>query len=334
MVLHENNREVSGLRVTIDVSTVRTSKQLHLLLKDNLQFPDHYGENWDAFWDVITDEDGLPDIVEFVGWNLLSQRLPEDAGYLKSCLADYAKEADLKPCRVIYDTTQMVILPSHALQKGETQRLIHRHLADAPSPLRVERKTSSRLPKRQRFSFERWIESSVLEGTVNDLGAVDAWLTLNDNENQKDVVIIWDGADWLLSYYSDGLTLQGTQIEAVEPADTADYETFFHHVTRGAFPIELTFCFGGTFGPLKKVYRLTLHDVKWERLIEKELLPQLDLPKTRGFWQSLSRPTQKQTLETFTGEFHPNIFGNFVLARDVNDCYHFLDHVNGTIMRF
>lgn len=56
----------------IDVSAARTSKQLYLLLKDNLQFPDHYGENWDAFWDVITDEGGLPDIVEFVGWDWLS----------------------------------------------------------------------------------------------------------------------------------------------------------------------------------------------------------------------------------------------------------------------
>ena len=333
-MLHKNNREVSGLRVTIDVSTVQTSKQLHLLLKDRLQFPDHYGENWDAFWDVITDEDRLPDIVEFVGWNLLSQHLPEDASYLKECLADYAKEADSKPCRVIYDSTQMVILPSHALQKGEALRLIHRRLADATFPLRVERKTSSRLPKRHRFSSERWEIASVTEGTVNSLGAVDSWLTLNDNENQKDVVTIRDGADWLLRYYSDGLTLQGIQIEAVEPADTADYETFFHHVTRGAFPIELTFCYGGTLGPLEKVYRLTLHDANWERVIEEELLPQLDLKKTRKFWQSLSRPTQIQTLETFTGEFHPNIFGNFVMARDANDVYHFFDQVNGTIITF
>lgn len=322
------------MRVTIDVSTVRTSKQLHLLLKDNLQFPDHYGENWAAFWDVITDEDGLPDIVEFVGWDLLNQRLPEDAGYLKGCLADYGKEAELKPCRVIYDSTQMVILPSHALQEGEALRLIHRHLADAPFPLRVERETSVRLPKRHRFSSERWEVASVTEGILNSLGAVDSWLTLNDNENQKDVVIIRDDRDWLLSYYSDGLTLQGIQIEAVEPENTADYETFFHHVTRGASPIELTFCLGGTTGPMEKVYRVTLHDANWERVIKEELLPQLNLPKTREFWQSLSRPTQKQTLETFTEEFHPNVFGNFVMARDANDCYHFFDHINVTIKRF
>lgn len=236
--------------------------------------------------------------------------------------------------RGINHSTQMVILPSHALQEGEALRLIHRHLADAPFPLRVERETWVRLPKRHRFSSERWEASSVLEGIVNSLEAVDSWLTINDNKNQKDVVTIQDDTDWYISYYSDGLTLQGTQIEAVEPVDTANYETFFQHVTRGALPIELMFCLGGTFGPKEKVYRLTLYDANWERMIEEELLPQLDLPKTRGFWQSLSRPTQAQTLETFTGEFHPNIFGNFVMACDANDVCHFFDHTNASIKRF
>jgi len=138
----------------------------------------------------------------------------------------------------------------------------------------------------------------------------------------------------LVSYYREGLTLQGTNIESVESIDTADYETFFHHVTRGSFPIELTFCFGGTIALCETVYRLTLHDAAWEKLIEDRLLPQLEIPTAKGFWQSFSSPTSVQTLETFLGEFHPNLFGNFVLAHDADDVYHFLDHVNGAIKRF
>lgn len=68
--------------------------------------------------------------------------------------------------------------------------------------------------------------------------------------------------------------------------------------------------------------------------MEDELLPQLPLRKTKRFWQSLSRRTQKQTLETVTGEFHSNGFGNFVMSRDANDCYHFFDYINETIKRF
>ncbi|TCI72845.1 hypothetical protein EVJ22_00105 [Exiguobacterium sp. SH0S7] len=137
-----------------------------------------------------------------------------------------------------------------------------------------------------------------------------------------------------MSYDREGITLQGTTIESVKSIDTADYETFFHHVTKGVFPIELTFCLGGTFGPREKVYRLTLHDDDWKKLIEDKLLPQLGIPKANGFWQSRSSPTSVQTLETFMGEYHPHIFGNFALAHDADDVYHFLDHVNGVIKRF
>lgn len=105
-------------------------------------------------------------------------------------------------------------------------------------------------------------------------------------------------------------------------------------MTRGAYPIELTFCLGGTFGPSEKVYRLMLHDAAWEKLIEDRLLTQLKIPKAKKFWQSFSSTTPVQSLETFLGEFHPHIFGNFVLAHDADDVYHFLDHVNGSIKRF
>lgn len=46
-------------RVTLDVSNIATETELHEQLKEQLQFPAHYGMNWDAFWDVITDENGV-----------------------------------------------------------------------------------------------------------------------------------------------------------------------------------------------------------------------------------------------------------------------------------
>nr|WP_257207653.1 barstar family protein [Bacillus cereus] len=30
------------------------AKEFYLLFKEKLEFPDFYGENWDAFWDCIT----------------------------------------------------------------------------------------------------------------------------------------------------------------------------------------------------------------------------------------------------------------------------------------
>ncbi|WP_161566899.1 barstar family protein [Exiguobacterium sp. SL-10] len=321
-------------RVTLDVSNIATETELHELLKEQLQFPSHYGMNWDAFWDVITDENGLPDIVELYGWTEFEQRLPEAANTLAKCFTDYGNEPDVKPCRIIYYQTEMLILPSDALKEGEANRLIYRHLAGAAFPLRVERKTSVRLPRRHRFAFERLEEEAVTSGIVHNHEDITPWLTLSCDDQREDVVTFSNEMDWLVSYYREGLTLQGMTIESVESIDTADYETFFRHVTRGAYPIELTFCFGGTIALSERVYRLTLHDAAWEKLIEDGLLPQLEIPKAKGFWKSFSPTTPVQTFETFIGEYHPHIFGNFILAHDADDVYHFLDHVNGSIKRF
>lgn len=73
--------------ITVDLSAVTSSRQLHLTLRDALGFPDWYGCNWDAFWDAISGLVSLPFHIQFVGWPVLCQRLPEDARLMKECLA-------------------------------------------------------------------------------------------------------------------------------------------------------------------------------------------------------------------------------------------------------
>lgn len=89
-------------QIVIDLTDVKTAKELHQLLKDKLKFPDHYGENWDAFWDVITDEDGLPDELKFLGFSSFESRLPREAVLLRCALEDYQQEQGLKPCQIDY----------------------------------------------------------------------------------------------------------------------------------------------------------------------------------------------------------------------------------------
>ncbi len=38
---------------TLDLSGCRYLGELHQRIKNALDFPDYYGENWDAFWDVM-----------------------------------------------------------------------------------------------------------------------------------------------------------------------------------------------------------------------------------------------------------------------------------------
>ncbi|WP_419465912.1 barstar family protein [Bacillus spongiae] len=75
--------------VIIDVSNIKTSKELHLTLKESLEFPNFYGENWDAFWDSITGLVELPEKIEFVGWRILEINLPKDVAILKELLINY-----------------------------------------------------------------------------------------------------------------------------------------------------------------------------------------------------------------------------------------------------
>nr|WP_088041288.1 barstar family protein [Bacillus sp. EAC] len=87
-----NKEEKDTSKVIIDVSKIKTDKELHLILKEKLNFPDHYGENWDAFWDTITGSVELPKKLVFVGWSELESKLPEDSSIMKECLIDHNRE--------------------------------------------------------------------------------------------------------------------------------------------------------------------------------------------------------------------------------------------------
>ncbi|MCA0980311.1 hypothetical protein [Exiguobacterium aestuarii] len=228
-----------------------------------------------------------------------------------------------------HEPLELVIIPSHALREGEAKRLIFRHLKDEDFPLRLVRKRTVKGTRKHRFSFERQ-EEHVTTKTIKNRESLESELTLSSNE----IIVLQGEKDWILSYYEDGLTLQGKQVSRVETKGIAHIEDFFEYVTTGAFPIEVSFGLDGTLGPRENVYRFTLHDADWKTLIEDELLPQLQIPKAKNVWQSLFFPTNNQTIEWFTGEFHPNILGNFVFAHDAHDTYYFLDHVNGDIKVF
>lgn len=76
-------------RVVIDVGEVETSEELQVVLKEKLDFPDFYGENWDAFWDAITGLVELPETVIFENWGKLEHSLPEEARTLKKMLSNF-----------------------------------------------------------------------------------------------------------------------------------------------------------------------------------------------------------------------------------------------------
>ena len=84
----DERREV----VEIDLFTVTTSRELHLLLLQALGFPSWYGCNWDALWDSITGLVEMPRRLRLVGWAGFAARMPDAARLMRECLDDMARQ--------------------------------------------------------------------------------------------------------------------------------------------------------------------------------------------------------------------------------------------------
>lgn len=76
----------------IDVSSVATRQELHVLLEKTFHFPDYYGANWDAFDACIRDVE-LPPHIEISGLEMLRQRLPREAELFHKCISDFVVES-------------------------------------------------------------------------------------------------------------------------------------------------------------------------------------------------------------------------------------------------
>ncbi|MGD8189881.1 barstar family protein [Brevibacillus ginsengisoli] len=75
--------------VIIDVSKVFSAFDLQLRLKNELDFPDFYGMNWNAFWDAITGMVKMPQKLTISGWSVLMKRLPDESKMLEDLLLKY-----------------------------------------------------------------------------------------------------------------------------------------------------------------------------------------------------------------------------------------------------
>ncbi len=60
---------------TIDFTNVQYYLEMHLVIKEALDWPDYYGCNWDAFWDCLTDMVGDDPIhIEIKGLDVIERK--------------------------------------------------------------------------------------------------------------------------------------------------------------------------------------------------------------------------------------------------------------------
>lgn len=86
--------------VEIDLRSIESLEQLHILFQARFNFPHFYGRNWDAFWDAITGLVVLPSRVRLLGWASFESRFPRDARIMRECFSDYQRELGKKASEI------------------------------------------------------------------------------------------------------------------------------------------------------------------------------------------------------------------------------------------
>lgn len=78
--------------MTIDLRGITTKPALHALLKQELDFPDWYGPSWDALFDRLVAQPGIPAEVRLLNWQEFAQAAPAEMAILRLVIDDYARE--------------------------------------------------------------------------------------------------------------------------------------------------------------------------------------------------------------------------------------------------
>ena len=73
---------------TLDFRDVKNYTDMHRIIKRELDFPDYYGGNMDAFWDCLTDMRGRPIRIEILGIGVLQQKCGEKAAIMVETLRE------------------------------------------------------------------------------------------------------------------------------------------------------------------------------------------------------------------------------------------------------
>ncbi len=79
--------------VEIDLLGVVRARDIHVAFSTALHFPDWYGHNWDAFWDLISSDYPLPDRLALRGLDHIERLLPDEATKMLRCFAAYNNES-------------------------------------------------------------------------------------------------------------------------------------------------------------------------------------------------------------------------------------------------
>lgn len=85
----------------IDFKDVKNRYDMFEIISTAMDFPDYFGNNWDAFWDCITDMSNLRIKIDVLNFDALKKVSEKDSAIFVELLTDFknyydGKWADLK----------------------------------------------------------------------------------------------------------------------------------------------------------------------------------------------------------------------------------------------
>ena len=79
--------------VTLDLTGCKYLGEIHQRIKKAFNFPDFYGENWDAFWDLLRSECDADKVI-VVGGDSVSKELRASVQTMKGILEEFQELCD------------------------------------------------------------------------------------------------------------------------------------------------------------------------------------------------------------------------------------------------
>ena len=79
--------------ITLDLTGCRYLGEIHQRIKKAFDFPDFYGENWDAFWDLLQSECDADKVI-VVGEDSVSKELCASVQTMKGILEEFQELCD------------------------------------------------------------------------------------------------------------------------------------------------------------------------------------------------------------------------------------------------
>jgi RNAse (barnase) inhibitor barstar len=76
-------------KYTIDFTNVNYYLEMHVIIRQALDWPDYYGCNWDAFWDCLTDMIGRPIHIEIIGLDVIERKFDNAARMMIDALREF-----------------------------------------------------------------------------------------------------------------------------------------------------------------------------------------------------------------------------------------------------